>query len=149
MRGRLLEARVGAPDHVRPEVLDTRQEEGAAVLLGELRDAFEALGREQRGGAAEQVEVEAAAGVESGEDALPAAEDPVELVRGAAVDDGGRHAGDGEEFAGAGEAEGLRLQPAPVRQFVGKRPRRLEVLPFGPEVHSRMSTCQALGLPGS
>ena len=147
--GYLLEAGVGAPDDVRPEVLDARQEEGAAVLLGELRDAFEALGREQRGRPAEQVEVEPGAGVEPGEDALPAAEDPVELVRGAAVDDGGRHPGDGEEFAGAGEAEGLRLQPAPVRQLVGERAGRLEVLPFRLEVHSRMSTCQALGLPGS
>ena len=149
VRCRLLEAGVGAPDDVRPEVLDAGQEEGAAVLLGEPRDAFEALGREQRGRAAEQVEVEPGAGVEPGEDALPASEDLVELVRGAAVDDGRRHAGDGEEFAGAGEAERLRLEPAPVGQLVGERPRRLEVLPFGPEVHSRMSTCQALGLPGS
>ena len=149
VRCRLLEAGVGAPDDVGPEVLDAGQEEGAAVLLGEPRDAFEALGREQRGRAAEQVEVEPGAGVEPGEDALPASEDLVELVGGAAVDDGGGHPGDGEEFAGAGEAERVRLEPAPVRQLVGERPRRLEVLPFGPEVHSRMSTCQALGLPGS
>ena len=147
--GGLFEAGVRAPDDVGLEVLDARQQEGAALLLGELRDAVETLGREQRGGAAEQVEVEPGAGVEPGEDALPAAEDLVELVGGAAVDDGRGHAGDAEEFAGAGEAEGLRPEPAPVGQLVGERPGGLVVPPLGLEVHSRMSTCQALGLPGS
>ena len=44
--GRLFEAGVGGPDDVRLEVLDARQEERAAVLLGELRHAFEARGCE-------------------------------------------------------------------------------------------------------
>ena len=70
-----------APDYVGLEILDAIEQEAAAVDLGELRDAIEALDRIESARPSEKVEVEAGLRVDGREDALPTVDHPGRAAR--------------------------------------------------------------------
>ncbi len=123
------------PDDVGAQVLDPPLEETSALLLRDRREAVEAVDGGEPAGSSEEVEVEPGVGIETAQEAEPASEDLVHLLRGAAVDDGLRELGDGEELAAAGEAEGVVFEPAPVGELLSQAAGRLVVGAFGLEVH--------------
>ena len=149
-RGRQL--RVVAPDDIGLEVLYAVEQEGPAIGPGKLRDPLQPLDRIKPPRPPEEVEVEAGLWIQGREEALPAVDNPVELLGCPPVEDRRGEASNGEELTRAGDAARERqtlADPAPIRQLVGKGPGRVMIATLLRDIHSMISRCHAGTLPPS